>query len=410
MAAAEGLAEMPGTVAVGVAEDLAAGSTGDRRVGAVLLANAEGEQAVSILADLSLDEDPFVAAQSFERLIALAPEESLAAANRWRRRGDVRLRRLAVKAFGRNPAPTSVDALGECLADVHPEVRTAAADLLAQWGARESLQVAVEQLTDRYLTGDASSLATEQAALIAAAIGRSESLSRLIELLRHESDQVAAAAAWAIGELAHRETGPAVLAEIQRETLRTEQLVEELAPVYASAPDSQVELPDLTGAYEKLEHLILALGRMRYADAAGVLQKYIAKPIPQVRGEPPPLETYKQDRLRAAAVWSLGHLYPSEAEEPSPELVAGLTARVADATPIPAESKLVRQMAAVSLGRMGRQESLDVLRAHFDPAAAHIDVGRACGWAIGQLTGEEPSRQTTQEIRYIDWFLIPTTP
>lgn len=407
MAAAEALARMPNEACVNAAEALSKGEVEERRIAAVLLTSAKGDQAVSVLSDLAQDGDPFVAARAMGRLINVAPKKSLAAADKWRLQGDARLRRLSVDAISENPAESSVDALGDLLADAHPDVRTASADVLAEWGGSEPLQAAVQREITKKLADGLQPLAAEQAALVAAVVGHRQTLPRLVELLQAENHEVAVAAAWAICQMADVETGEAAMAEIGRETARTEQIVGDLAPLYAATPDSQVELPDLTALYEKVEYLLLALGRMGYGEAAEMLEKYVAKPIPQVRGEPPALQTYHQDRLRAAAIWSLGHLHGKGSDPPSARLVAALTARMADSTPIPAESKLVRQMAAVSLGRMGRDESLNALRAHFDPAASRIDVGRACGWAIGQITGVEPPRATTQETRHVDWYLVP---
>jgi len=407
LSTAEALGLMPSDETIEAAAELANGSPEDCRIAAVLLSTAGGEQVVSILAGLAAGNDSVAAARALERLIQVDPPRSLIPAQHWSQHGNARLRLLAIDAFAANRSASAVAAAGTLLADVHPQVRRSAADLLARWGETGPLRADVEQQIIKYLSTASPPRAAEQAALLAATIRRDDSIPALVELLQHEADFVAVAAAWALGQLADPQTGPAVMEEVRRETARTEQIVAELTPIYAASPEPGVEIPKLAGSYDKVEQLILALGRMRYREAAEMLSAYVPKPTPQVRGQPPSLETYKQDRPRAAAIWALGHLLANEPRATSPQLVARLTARMADTTPIPAEAHLVRQMAAVALGRMGRMETLESIKAHFDPTAAHTDVGRACGWAIGQLTGDEPPRQTTQPMRHVDWFLIP---
>ena len=100
---------------------------------------------------------------------------------------------------------------------------------------------------------------------------------------------------------------------------------------------------------------------------------------------------------------------PAESEAPVPDATepAQEATPQADVTPIPREEPLVRAMAAVSLGRIGASRSLAPLRECYASAVAHDDLGRACGWAIAQMTGEAADPVVARNVRHVDWFLVP---
>jgi hypothetical protein len=119
------------------------------------------------------------------------------------------------------------------------------------------------------------------------------------------------------------------------------------------------------------------------------------------------LETFKQPRLRAAAVWAFGKIYEDKENRVAADMIDMLVERMSDTTPIPREEPIVRQMAAVALGRIGAQHMVPRIREFYDPAAAHQEVGRACAWALEKLTGHAPPLISTKTVRHVDWFLVP---
>ena len=82
--------------------------------------------------------------------------------------------------------------------------------------------------------------------------------------------------------------------------------------------------------------------------------------------------------------------------------------RLNDTMSIPPEDLRVRRMVAITLGRMRAKETLPSLRRHFpDGEPSPNMVNNACGWAIGQITGEAMPPPRTFEGKYQDWFLVP---
>jgi HEAT repeat protein len=108
---------------------------------------------------------------------------------------------------------------------------------------------------------------------------------------------------------------------------------------------------------------------------------------------------------RAAAIWALGQIHEGKADD---ALSKALEARLNDTTSMPPEDSRVRMMCALTLGRMKAKESLASLRRYFTAREPSLDlVNNACGWAVGQITGEPmpPARPIVRMTR--DWFLVP---
>jgi HEAT repeat protein len=107
---------------------------------------------------------------------------------------------------------------------------------------------------------------------------------------------------------------------------------------------------------------------------------------------------------RAAAAWALGFI--SEGK-PNPDLIGLLEARLTDNNPGPGgmEDDRVRQMAAVSLGRIKAKDSLPTLRRFYEGKPTLQTVNNACGWAIEQITGEPVPTPGTIFKPVVGWFL-----
>jgi HEAT repeat protein len=299
-----------------------------------------------------------------------------------------------------------LELLTALLDDVLSDLRAAAGEALVELANDESVRNALGQRLAELLES-ASPRQTKGALLVLGTLDYEPAADAILALLGSPEPSVSQAAAWALERLAVPATADQILSVVVNETERTIAEVEQLAPAYAENPEPDVELPNFGPTYERVEHLILALGKIRHEPASQFLRQFVPKPVWQVRGEPPSLETFKQPRLRAATIWALGKIHEGRTDASLDDLADALVERMSDTTPIPREEPLVRQMAAISLGRLGRDDKLPAIREFFDPNAAHDDVGRACGWAIEHLTGTPPEVNATREVRHVDWFLVP---
>jgi hypothetical protein len=131
---------------------------------------------------------------------------------------------------------------------------------------------------------------------------------------------------------------------------------------------------------------------MKYAPAEEQLRKYVPK------------DWRFAQETRAAAIWALGHLH---AGTPDDDLANQLVARLNDVQGMMPELALVRRLAAVSLGRMHAQSSLEDLRRMATLEGSQSAVGIACAWAIHEITGE-PMPSVPPLIQWeSEWFLQP---
>jgi HEAT repeat protein len=150
--------------------------------------------------------------------------------------------------------------------------------------------------------------------------------------------------------------------------------------------------PGSVDVNRQLCQLAEAFGQMKYMQAAPLLRECIPKNSPFRR------------ELRGAAIWSLGHLY---ADKEEPELVGLLVERLSDVNPMFPEAEEVRQMSAVSLGRMKAEASLPALRRFLKEQTPNDPVGYCCGWAVHQITGEPIPEPKLEEKSQTGWFLEP---
>lgn len=375
-----------------------------RLAAATLLSRHSGSIARELLVELASDDEPAVVALAIERLIQLDPHAVTAIQPKLIANPDARVRRLIVELLAAQQSPAAVALIAKMLDDPHPLVRRDAANALVRLAGVESLAVAVR---DAAMTALISPHAEgrEQAALVIGSTDHKPAADHLLKLLEDQPPAVSIAAAWALRQLAVPETGGAIFAKLRRDSEGIMAQVAELAPIYAKGGNAQIDLQRYPPTYRVAEQLILALGRMRFAAADPFLRAFIPKPIPQV-GQPPELELTKQANPRAAALWALGQIHSNAGP---PDLVEALRERLDDATPIPAESALVRRTAAASLVTMNARSTAATLREFYDPDADANDLGRICGWAVEQFTGQELPRRTDREIQHVDWLLLPIT-
>lgn len=103
-------------------------------------------------------------------------------------------------------------------------------------------------------------------------------------------------------------------------------------------------------------------------------------------------------------MWALGSLH---AENPPADLAAALIGRLQDTASLPPEISLVRQHAAIALGRMKYEGALPALRDSYAMETSNSSVGYASGWAIEQMTGEPVAAPQPEMRGQSAWFLVP---
>jgi HEAT repeat protein len=218
----------------------------------------------------------------------------------------------------------------------------------------------------------------EQASLLAGALDHEAEADRLIELLDFPRPEVMVAAAWALRRLAV----PATLGPMFDKVRRASE------SIHGAARDKDPSPIELLVLDRQTSQLIQAFGQMRYAAPEALLRTFVPKGGAGLGGE-----------SRAAAIWTLGLLHEGQ---PEPELVERLRNRVADVENIDdPEDERVRNMAAVSLGRMKAVIALPDLRLYYQMGHSH------CGWAVEHITGETLPPVPPVEARQTGWFLEP---
>jgi HEAT repeat protein len=370
----------------GDAERLAADGSPHGLVGrlaaAALLQRHQGEAAVRLLQQLARDPEPAVAAAAAGRLLELGPPLVLPVLGSLLASPDAKVRLLAVEALRRQPAEKHVRALADRLDDPHPEVRVKARRALEDFAARKELRgPALAELT-RVLGGQ-QWRGLEQAAVLLTQLGHKPAARRLLELLTFDRPEVFITAAWGLRKLAVPETLPGTLAYVR----------EELGRRLANQ-----NLPNRRGvSFELIDHQLSQLnqflGGQKYRPADAVLRRF----IPRADGRLGP-------ESRVAAIWALGLLH--EGKEAT-ALAGPLLERMRDMSVPPPEAAEVRRMSAVTLGRIRAKEALPTLRAFYAGRASEDAVSNACGWAVGQITGEPMPRPETVRQTQRDWFLVP---
>jgi hypothetical protein len=135
------------------------------------------------------------------------------------------------------------------------------------------------------------------------------------------------------------------------------------------------------------------MGRMGYRDAEPLLRQHVPKNFS--------LGWYS----RCAAIWALGLFHAGQPDEP---LAAQLVERFRDVASMPPELYDVRQVCAITLGRMGAVSALPALREFLNPGAVE-PLGLRLRWAVMTLTGEDIPLPSVVEKYATGWFLEPTS-
>ena len=347
----------------------------DAQLGVELLAHQSSPQTIELLQKYSqLPSAPVVSA-ALQRLLLLDASLVLARAAETILDADANVRRVTIAALAGDPTPGSIKLLADALDDRVPELRRQARRGLLRHASDDVLRSEVIRQAVRVLGVD-SWRGLENAIIVLTELRHQEINEQLVLLVNHARPEVHITAAWAIKHLYEPSDGPVVFRLAQAVTKE----IDAGAPMSRSA----VQL-----------HLHESLGMMKYAPALEHLAKLIPKSAPYTA------------QSRAASIWALGFLLkPTE----DSARIRMLEARLADSFSVPAESLEVRAAAAVALGRIADPESLAELRKWYQAEGYNSSVGRSCGWAIMQMTGEPlpDAESPTQQLG--GWNIEPLLP
>jgi HEAT repeat protein len=348
----------------------------DRLLAATALQHHDGDETRALLEQLALDTEPVVASAALARLFDVGIERIVHHRATLLASSDANVRRWAIRAVARFPSVDHISTLIPVLNDPHPDLRVLARDTLLDFAKQEDLTSEVIQQSAAVLDRE-DWRGLEQSCRILGELDHKPVAPRMLELLTHERGEVAVTSAWCLRKLAVEETLPGAL---QYSTTVTNMAM------------GRIREGQFTSEYDpQLSQLFQLFGLLKYQPADPLLRRYVPK-------------FAMSDEARAAAIWTLGHLHAGQAPK---DLVPLLEARLADAFSSPSEVPRVRQLCAISLGRMKGEAALPTLRRFYELDSPNTLVGAACGWAVTEITGEQlPGGDTIY--RFVQgWFLLP---
>jgi HEAT repeat protein len=379
LAAAKSRARIDPTGLPKAASALAEGHIADRVVAVALLDSSDDAAAISLLQRMAQDEQPAVAAMAWERLLTIDSELAYDLAPAAILHRDALMRSCGARALMDKRDEDAVKLLAPLLGDMNPTLRRRVASFLhdvAQQG--ELREVAIGQTIVQLESENWRAI--EQAALVLGELDYESAAPQMVERLDHPRYEVQITAAWALRRLAVAETLPPMLdrAVAQHEKVTSNSLGDEAQTVF-----------------DQLVQLFQGFGRMRCHEAESLMRAYVPK------------NSAWSGETRAAACWALGYLHQ---DEPVEDLVQEFSGRLADTSFLDPEYPAVRQMAAVSLGRMQAKSALPTLRSFTRIEGPNRPLGRVCGWAVEQMTGEVMPPAVDVVSPIMGWFLEPSKP
>jgi hypothetical protein len=348
-----------------------------------------------LLLQLAADHNPTVAAAAGRRLLEIDAVLLKPLLNGFVKSPDTGLRQLAARALAELRTPEAVALLGPLLDDPHRDLRIAVRESLIKLAGLDPLKEPVRRAVTHMLAiGGPRGL--EQAVMVVGAIRYEPAAARLLQLLDNRHFQVNVPTAWALRRLAVPATAAPILKRVQATVdVMLNAMSRNPAPMPPGTPAAL--------SIAQMEHLLEALGVMRHLPAAPLLRQFL--PIPPPPG-PGPISPFWVPEMRAAAIWSLGHIY---AAEPPADLATLFRDRLINAITPDRENDPVRAIMTINLGRMKWQDAVPTLRQHYEDANTGHPIRRASAWALEQITGKPLPRLQTKPrgIWHGDWFLVP---
>ncbi|GIW91355.1 MAG: hypothetical protein KatS3mg109_1787 [Pirellulaceae bacterium] len=375
LAAARSLARLVPDEAARLGADWSRNPAADpfsRLLAAELLQTHTQPEFLTPLETLAQDGDPAVANLALKKLYELDLERVARLSPQISSSPDSSVRRWAVRALGHFPSVEHVELLAGVLDDPHPQLRALARDQLLAFAEQPPLRDAVIGVAVLGLEQEDWRL-VEQAARIAGRLKYRPAARQLATLIEMPRLEASVTAAWALRRL----EVPDVLPEVLERATRLSETGMRRA--------NTVDLDPL------LSQVFQYFGLMNFRDAEPLLKRFLPK-------------NSMSPEARAAAIWALGRFY---AGQPDENLVKVLVERLSDVNSQPPEHDRVRQLCAVSLGRMRAESALPALRRFYQQEGSNMPTGLACGWAIHQITGESYQPPSQLALFRQGWFLVP---
>lgn len=359
---------------------LARGTFGEELLAALVLAKHTSDATKTLLQQLVSKENAAAAGAAAARLFEIDPKLLYDQAFVICERQDRALRQVGVATLLHRAEADDVARLLEMLDDMHPAVRHDARLACEQLTAdTRYAQTIPDYVTNALQTrrGPEHWRSLEQCCVYVGRLDHERNTDSLIQLLDEERLEVNCSAAWALRCLA------------------VESTFEPLHQYVSKTLDAQ-DNRELGGNFpaEKIAHLCQLFGEVRYTAADATLRRLVPK------------ESGYTDITRGAAIWSLGYLHENM---PEPELANLLTARMMDATGLPAEFPIVRQMSACALGRMKAVEKVPQLEETAQANGLVNGIGWVAAWALDQIDGRGIGEVPDWVDRETNWFLYPLT-
>ena len=381
LAAAKTLGVVDPPSQVELAKKLVTGSSFhilDAFLGLAVIEQNDSPEAVSLLESLVVNQNSVVQSQALAhlyridfKLIEPYVEELILSR-------DVNVRHWCAKTLADGRKLEDVPKLAALLNDVNPDLRSFVAASLVGFAESDELKPAVLAEVGKVMAGD-NWRGCEQACVVFGRLDYEPSAERMVELLGHPRGDVKVAAAWGLTQLRVAEVLPDMLDHAES--------------VYEGLSSGQLDA-GMPGVTFHLAHLFSAFGDQGFTESESLLRKFVPK-------------SYEFGEFtRAAAVWALGLFHVGDSES---DLVGLLVARMQDTeAPIP-EIEIVRNMSAISLGRMNAKTSDEALAVY---AKQTNLMGSAARWGLEKIRGETvplPLYKTTTNTNN-QWFLTPLTP
>ncbi len=281
----------------------------------------------------------------------------------------------------------NVAILSRLLNDVRRPVRWYARDALVRLGRQTRLAAPIEHVLMKLLTVD-HPRQQRQAALALGMLNYQPAAGALLQLLReklHPGVQLGALVA--LRRLAVPDTLVPLFIYAKHEAAISRRMAGPSKRVQAATAK------EFRTCNDELAQLLQLFGKKRYRPAGALLEKFIPKKSPY------------GTTARAAAIWALGKIDAGDKNSP---LVGLFQGRLADQSMLDPEAPAVRQMSAISLARLDSVASLSEMQGFFaeEPTS---NVGLACRWAIGKLTGKMPARPMVP-VEFRSNFITPKQP
>ncbi len=331
---------------------------GERLLAATILTAGKDAESQRLLMTLAHDRDPAIATIAAVRLFTIAPSALYPLAEEFRISNETPLRKIAMLVFQQRKGVEDTARIAGSLGDLSPSVRAAAREALIALDADAALHASVRSAAKAALDGiEWRSL--EQAALVLGTLREESVAERLLELAVSKQTEVRVAALVALRRIDDPKTLP-------RQLVRARKLAALLQEAYRLGKTAE-ELAKSRASDEELAQLLQTFGLKRYAEAEPFLISCMAANSDV--GEP----------SRAAAAWALGFLHAGGPD-------AATSTACQNVVKEQNERSLVRQMAAVTLGRMRDATAKALLKERAEKEANA--VGEACRWAYAAMTGE----------------------